>query len=73
MTNAQKQVKLEEKYWEKVLEDSTKDDILTLAKEMDLRTHHENGRQINTKQIKAVIAYNKVADFRDAIRKFNNK
>ena len=67
MTNAQ-QVQLEENYWSKVLEDSTKDDILTLAKEMDLRTHHANGRQINLKQIKGVIAYNKIADFRDALR-----
>ena len=67
MTNAQ-HIKLEENYWNKVLEDSTKDDILTLAKGMDLRTHHENGRQINLKQIKVVIAYNKIHDFRDAIR-----
>ena len=73
MTNAQKQIKLEKIYWGKVLEDSTKDDILTLAKEMGLKTHHENGRQLNLKQIKGVIAYNKVSDFRDAIRENNNK
>ena len=72
MTNAQKQVKLEKIYWSKVLEDSTKDDILTLAKEMDLRTHHASGRQIDLKQIKAGIAYNKIADFRDALRNSNN-
>lgn len=73
MTNAQKQIKLEKIYWSKVLEDSTKDDILTLAKEMDLRTHHANGRQINLKQLKGVIAYNKIADFTVAIRNNNNK
>ena len=73
MTNTQQQIKLEKNYWATVLEDSTKDDVLALAKEMDLRTHHKNGRQINLKQIKGVIAYNKIADFSDAVRKFNNK
>ena len=67
MKNAQ-QVKLEKNYWGKVLEDSTKDDILTLAKAMDLRTHHANGRQMNLKQIKGCIAYNKIADFSSALR-----
>jgi hypothetical protein len=72
MTNAQKEIKLEKVYWSKVLEDSTKDDILTLAKKMDLRTHHASGRQMDLKQIKAGIAYNKIADFRDALRNSNN-
>ena len=72
MTNGQ-QIKLENIYWGKVLAEATKEEVLNLAKSMELLTHHNNGRQRALKDIKGSIAYNKEHEFRTALNNFNNK
>ena len=72
LTHAE-QIKLEKTYWNNVLEEATKDEVLDLANRMGISTHHDNGRQRALKQIKGCIAYNKISDFRTALRENNNK
>ncbi len=62
-------IKSEKHFWSQVLEEATKDEILDLAKRMDIYTHHEDGRQRELESLKAIIAYNKEHEFRDALRK----
>ncbi len=65
-------IKFEKQYWSSVLEEATRDEILYIAKRMDISTHHDSGRQRALKQLKAIIAYNKEHEFRDALRKKYN-
>ena len=60
-------IKLENRYWSSVLEEATRDEILYIAKRMDISTHHESGRQRALKQLKGIIAYNKEHEFRKYI------
>jgi len=72
LTHAE-QIKLETTYWNDVLEEATKDEVLDLANRMGIYTHHDNGRQRALKQIKCSIAYDKLGEFRKALRENNNK
>ena len=71
MTNEEKnqRLKLEEQYWPEVLEEATKEQILDLAKRMDIYTHHDNGRQRALKDIKKNIAGEKIMQFIEGLRK----
>jgi len=69
---AQKAVTAMKHYWESVMKESSREDVLYLAEKMGLRTHHESGRQINTKTLKGIIAYNKENQESKAIYEFHS-
>jgi len=56
------QIRFEDEYWHDVIETLTKKEVLNLAKEMGIITHHENGRQRALKSIKRNILFQKKSE-----------
>ena len=56
----------EETYWDSVLNDASKEDVLMLAKKLDIVTHYKNSkRQVDLSTIKANIKSEKVEEFKN--------
>jgi hypothetical protein len=66
--SVKEQIRFMDEYWNKVIETLTKKEVLNLAKEMGIITHHESGKQKSLKSIKLVIRYEKKNECRNLLR-----